>query len=110
MTDCVVNQDVSTDFDNADSSEYDGIIFISKEITSTVGNVTINKLCGSAIIANGADQVVVSNNKVNENSIIIAISSNKARPVLSISAINGSFTIFTEKTLENITYYWHVIN
>ncbi len=110
MVDCVINQDVSTDFDNADSNDYEGIIFISKEITSTVGNVTINKLSGSAIIANGAQKVTVTNDKVKSNSIVVAISSNNAYPVLSVEIIDGSFNIYSNTVSGDITYYWHVIN
>ena len=83
---------------------------------TTTGAVTANVLQGTAAIAAGASSVVITNNKVDANSIVIAYVSQAAADttllrVERVLPANGSFTIFgTANATATTLISWAVLS
>lgn len=69
-------------------------LYADYTITATVGAVTINKMAGNAIVANGATSVTVTNNRATVNSLVFITYNgpNFVNPPYVVKAA-GSFTI-----------------
>jgi len=70
-------------------------LFLDYTITPTVGNVTINKASGRAIVANAATSVTVTNNLVTANTCVIAVAAanDSTGWVKNVVSNSGNFVV-----------------
>lgn len=88
-------------------------LYADYTITAVVGNVTINKMAGNAIMASGASSVVVTNNRVTANSIVMVVPVGPAlgNLVPHVTPAAGTFTILVPGSYgANQEFRWFLIN
>lgn len=93
-----------------------GLASNSSRASTTTGAVTANVLQGTCAIAAGSSSVVITNNKVDANSIVIAYVSQAAADgtllrVERVLPANGSFTIYgTANATATTLISWAVLS
>jgi hypothetical protein len=90
-----------------------GNFTVASNMSAPVGNVTLNNVSrGRVIVANGSTSVVVTSNRVNSSSVVLAVAAadDSTGWVKSVVAANGLFTVNCNAPSANMPVNFFIVS